>query len=191
MQNLPIVVFDGQCIIIETREQAAVAVRHIRESGAIVGFDTETRPSFAKGVTYKVALVQLAVNDVAYLFRLNKMDGMPDELCQLLQDANVVKVGLSTHDDFANLRKWNELFEPRGFIELQQLVRRYGIEDLSLTKIYAILFGQRISKRQRLSNWEADQLTPKQIEYAAFDAVACVDIYTALLSMGRSIINQY
>ena len=130
LADLPTKEFAGYPVTVINLEQAEIAVRQIRESGMIVGFDTETRPSFQKGVTYRVCLVQLSVGKVCYLFRLNKIKEFPDCLKALLEDANVVKVGLSTQDDFKNLRKWDEELEPKGFIELQQLVKTYGIVDL-------------------------------------------------------------
>jgi len=118
------------------------------------------------------------------------MKGIGDALKGLLEDPEVVKVGLSTHDDFMNLRKWDDSLKQQSVIELQHLVKGYGIEEMSLAKIYALLFGKKISKRQRLTNWESVSLTDKQLSYAAFDAVACVEIYTALTKMGHSIINR-
>ena len=190
LADLPTKEFAGYPVTVINVEQAEIAVRQIRESGMIVGFDTETRPSFQKGVTYRVCLVQLSVGKVCYLFRLNKIKEFPDCLKALLEDANVVKVGLSTQDDFKNLRKWDEELEPKGFIELQQLVKTYGIDDLSLAKIYALLFGLKLSKRQRLTNWESDQLNPRQLAYASLDAIACVEIYEALMTRGHDIIKQ-
>lgn len=189
MAELPIKEFAGQALTVINLEQAEIAVRQIREAKTLVGFDTETRPSFQKGVTYKVCLVQLSVGQTCYLFRLNKIKELPACLKELLEDPDVVKVGLSTPDDFKNLGKWCEI-KPRGFIELQQLVKSYGITDMSLAKIYALLFGQKLSKRQRLTNWEADQLNMKQLAYAALDAVACVEIYEALMTRGKNIIAQ-
>ena len=189
LAELPVKEFAGHPVTVINLEQAEIAVRQIREAQTLVGFDTETRPSFQKGVSYRVCLVQLSVGQVCYLFRLNKIQSLPDCLRQLLEDPAVVKVGLSTQDDFKNLRKWCEL-EPRGFIELQQLVKSYGITDMSLAKIYALLFNQKLSKRQRLTNWEADQLNAKQLAYASLDAVACVEIYEALMTRGKQIIRQ-
>lgn len=189
LAELPVQEFSGHPVTVINLEQAEIAVRQIREAGMVVGFDTETRPSFQKGVSYKVSLVQLSVGQVCYLFRLNKIQEFPDCLKELLEDPNVIKVGLSTPDDFKNLRKWRE-FEPGGFIELQNLVKNYGITDMSLAKIYALLFGKKLSKRQRLTNWEADQLNMKQLAYASLDAVACVEIYEALSKRGREIIGK-
>lgn len=188
--QLPVVGHTGNIVVANTIEQSEAAIEAIRSAHCVVGFDTETRPAFVKGVTYKVCLVQLSAGKTAYLFRLNLMNGIPECLKALLEDNAVIKVGLSTHDDFQNLRKWDENLSPRGFIELQHLVKGYGIEEMSLAKIYALLFGKRISKRQRLTNWEASSLTDKQLAYAAFDAVACVEIYSELIRMGQQIINR-
>lgn len=190
LAELPVKEFAGHPVTVINLEQAEIAVRQIREAGQLVGFDTETRPSFQKGVSYRVCLVQISVGQVCYLFRLNKIQELPACLRELLEDPNLVKVGLSTQDDFKNLRKWCEDLQPRGFIELQNLVKNYGIADMSLAKIYALLFGQKLSKRQRLTNWEADQLSMKQQAYASLDAIACVEIYEALMCQGKKIINK-
>ncbi len=190
LEQFPIVEFTGNVIVINDFEEAARAVAEIRSANTLIGFDTETRPSFQKGVSHKVALVQLSVENTAYLFRLKKMGGMGPDLTSLLSDPNCIKVGLATNDDFNNLKKWNANIMPKGMIEIQGLVKKYGIEEMSLAKIYGLLFGLKISKRQRLTNWEADTLTEKQMSYAALDAVACVEIYNELLTMGRRIITQ-
>lgn len=189
LESLPIVEFTGNVLVINDFEQAAKAVEQIRAANTMIGFDTETRPSFTKGVTHRVSLIQLSVGNTAYLFRLKKMGGVSPELAALLTDPNCIKVGLATGDDFANIRKWDKNLFPKGVVEIQGLVKNYGIEDMSLAKIYGILFRKKISKRQRLTNWDADVLTDKQIQYAALDAVACVEIYNELLKMGSLLIN--
>lgn len=180
LAQLPQRAFDGHPVTVINDEQAEIAVRQIREANCLVGFDTETRPSFRKGETHKVALVQLSIDKVCFLFRLNKIGGIPACLKELLEDSSVVKIGLSTKDDFRNLNKWTEI-APKGFVELQDLVTKYGITDKSLAKIYGILFEKRVSKRQQLTNWEADQLSHQQQAYASLDAIACVEIYKKLI----------
>lgn len=179
----PLIGFDGNIVVVTTEQQAEAAVGAMRSCGLPIGFDTETRPSFVKGVTYDVSLVQMSAGNTAFLFRLKKLGGFSPALKGLLEDPEVLKVGLSTRDDFRSLRKLDEHFEPRNFVELQQLVTSYGIRELSLSKICACLFGKKLSKRQRLSNWEAAELTPKQQVYAALDAIVCVDIYEKLKTM--------
>ena len=151
---------------------------------SLLGFDTETRPSFMKGKVNKVALMQLASEDECYLFRLNKID-YPDALDDIICNPDIKKIGLSLRDDFAAIRKRSDK-EPVNFVDLQQFVHKYGIDDNSLQKIYALVFGKKISKNQRLSNWEADQLTPAQQMYAAIDAWACVRIYKHLIKFTTS-----
>ncbi|MBR5234967.1 MAG: 3'-5' exonuclease domain-containing protein 2 [Bacteroidaceae bacterium] len=169
--------FDGRIIVIHAKADVDKAVSYLKKC-PIVGVDTETRPSFAKGRTYEVSLLQVSTEDTCFLFRLNYI-GMPDSLVELLQDERLLKVGLSLRDDLQGLnRKHN--FEPRGFLDLQHYVKDMGMEAQSLQKIYALLFGEKISKSQRLTNWEADVLTDRQKGYAATDAWACVRIYKYL-----------
>lgn len=183
LAELPHREFDGHPVTVINLEQAEIAVRQIREANCPVGFDTETRPSFKKGEYHKVALVQLSIGRFCFLFRLSKIKELPDCLKELLEDPEIVKVGLSTPDDFRNLNKWRAI-EPKGFIELQQLVTQYGIVDKSLAKIYADVFEKRLSKRQQMTNWEADQLSFAQQAYASLDAISCVEIYQELTKHG-------
>ncbi len=179
LSKLPAAPFDGSIRLIDCPEDVHEAVVELRKAN-IIGFDTETRPSFKKGLLHTVSLMQLATPDVCYLFRLNKL-GLMQELIDLLEDPGLLKVGLSIHDDFHSLRRLKPV-EPQGFIDLQQYVKQFKISDNSLSRIYGILFGERISKGQRLTNWEAETLSPAQQSYAALDAVACIRIYRHLQS---------
>ena len=171
------VVFEGDIIVIDNLAQVRNAVNHL-SSQSTIGFDTETKPAFKRGQINKVALLQLATEEECFLFRLNKI-GYPKEIENFMCDINVKKIGLSLRDDFAALRKRTGR-KPENFIDLQLFVDKFDIEDSSLQKIYAILFGQKISKSQRLSNWEAAVLSPAQQSYAAIDAWACLRIYNHL-----------
>lgn len=179
LSTLPIVTFPGEIIVIDSPEAVPAAVEHLRSS-KIVGFDTETRPSFHKGRTNKVALIQISTDSRCYLFRINKT-GLTEELRAFIEDTGVTKIGLSLKDDFFVLHRISE-FVPEGFIDLQEFVRPYGIIDSSLQRIYGIVFGERISKGQRLSNWEAAELTAAQQQYAAIDAWTCLRLYNELKS---------
>lgn len=179
LSKLPQVVYSAGATVIDSEKGLEEAVRHLSKA-RILGFDTETRPSFRKGQSHNVALLQLASPERCYLFRLN-MIGLPPMLSALLENPDQLKVGVSLRDDFHSLGKVYEL-NPDGFVDLQQFVKEYHIADNSLARIYAILFGRRISKGQRLTNWEAEELTPAQVNYAAFDAVACIRIYDYLVS---------
>lgn len=175
--KLPTEEFTGQIVVINNPLQVESAIDYLKQFSE-VGFDTETRPSFLKGKTYKISLIQIATEEVCFLFRLNIL-GMPAVLTDFLKDESVMKIGLSLTDDFQALRKRVD-FTPANFVDLQKHIKQYGIEDTSLQKIYAILFGKKISKKARLTNWDAKHLTESQVKYAALDAWACLRIYKFL-----------
>lgn len=175
--GLPRALFEGRMFVIQTEAEAAKAVDYLL-SFPVLGVDTETKPSFRKGHTNKVALLQVATEDTCFLFRLHLMD-VSDSIKRLLQAEHVLKVGLSLRDDFASLHKRGD-FVPQSFLDLQEYVKAFGIQDMSLQKLYANIFGQKISKNQRLSNWEADVLSEGQKLYAATDAWACIRLYREL-----------
>lgn len=177
ISTLPKAEFDGRIHVIISKEQAEKAVNFLLKQ-PILGLDTETRPSFSKGTFYRVALLQVATYDLCFLFRLNII-GLTPAIVRLLEDTTVTKIGLSWHDDINGLHKMGH-FETGTFIDIQDHVREIGVEDLSLQKLYANLFGQQISKAQRLTNWERDVLTDKQKTYAATDAWACIQLYEEL-----------
>ncbi|MBR6866866.1 MAG: 3'-5' exonuclease domain-containing protein 2 [Prevotella sp.] len=175
--TLPRVTFEGRIHVVLSRAQAEKAVNYLLAQ-PILGLDTETRPSFSKGSAHSVALLQVATHDTCFLFRLNII-GLTPALIRLLEDTTVTKIGLSWHDDLNALRRIGT-FTPGSFVDIQDHVRELGIEDLSLQKLYANLFGQFISKSQQLTNWERDVLTDKQKQYAATDAWACIQLYEEL-----------
>ena len=144
----------------------------------ILGFDTETKPTFKKGRKNAVSLIQLSTGSLACLFRINKI-GFPDELIKLLSDPSILKIGVAVHDDIRFL-KGVKKFMPSGFIDLQSFVRDYGIQSSGLKKLSAIVLGFRISKRQQVTDWEAERLTEAQQIYAATDAWVCYQIYNKL-----------
>ena len=167
LAQLPPGAFPGQIVVVDTAEAVAGACDFLGQC-EVIGFDTETRPSFTKGISNKVSLLQLSSADRAFLFRLNKI-ALEKPLLQLLSSRKVIKVGAAVRDDLRALRQLRR-FTPGGFVELQNLAPEFGITDKSLRKLGAIALHIRISKAQRLSNWEARQLTPAQQMYAATDA---------------------
>lgn len=177
VSQIPIGAFSGKIVVIDRAEDVAPAC-HRLSMDPLIGFDTETRPSFAKGHTNKVSLLQLSNSDTAYLFRLNRI-GFPEPLRALLSSRKHAKIGVGVYDDIRGLRSLHG-FQPQNFIELQNLAPRYGITEKSLRKLAAIVLHFRISKAQRLSNWEAQQLTPAQQLYAATDAWIGREIYIEL-----------
>ena len=167
--ELPEVKYPGKVILVDSAAKCRSALAYLNRVDQ-VGFDTETRPSFQKFRHYNVSLAQISCDDECFLFRLKQI-GSIDGFMRFLENGDVNKIGLSLKDDFHSLAKLAE-FEPQGFIELQSFVKDYQISDNSLQKIYGIIFNQRISKNQRLTNWEASELTESQQHYAAIDAWA-------------------
>ena len=178
--SLKRVEYTGKIIVIYTPSEAEKAVDFLLTQ-PLLGLDTETRPSFSKGRHFKCALLQVATPSQCFLFRMNQI-GMCPAIARLMADTKVTKVGLAWNNDLLSLRELGA-FETGSFVDLQQLVREIGIEDQSLVKIYANLFGQRISKAERLSNWERDILKDSQKIYAAIDAWACIHIYEEVMRL--------
>ena len=172
--NLPKEEFRGRIFTITTERDAEKAVNYLM-SQPILGFDSETRPTFKRNVSHQVALLQVATYDTCFLFRLNQL-GLPNSIVRLLEDTSITKVALSWKDD-THMLQLRRKYKSGKFIDIQDEVGRIGIEDHSLQKIYANRFGKMISKRQQLSNWEADILSDAQKAYAALDAWACIHIY--------------
>ena len=181
LSKLPAEQYAGKVVVINDASEAENAISKLYNADKI-GFDTESKPSFKKGVLNKVSLIQLSDGNCCYLFRINKTGLLPC-IKNIIEDVNIRKIGLSIHDDFLNLNRLDTV-NPAGFIDLQDYVKQFDIIDISLSKIYAILFGKRISKSQRLSNWEAETLTDAQKSYASLDASACLKIYD-FLSAGK------
>jgi ribonuclease D len=179
IKELDLSCFEGEIFLIDNLETFFSVLPRLRKS-QVLGFDTETKPSFKKGRKHKVSLIQLADDKIAWLFRINKI-GIPNELIYLLGDPKIIKAGVAIHDDIrilSGIRKFN----PAGFIDLQAFVKNYGIESSGLKKLAAIVLGFRISKRQQVTDWEAVRLSEAQQIYAATDAWVCHQIYNKLIS---------
>ena len=177
ISTLPKAEFKGKIVVVHSQREVKAAVDFLKRQ-PIVGVDTETRPSFRRGLVYQVALLQVSTLDICFLFRLN-MIGLPAELIQLLESAEVQKIGLSLKDDLALLKR-RAPFRPQGFLDLQDFVKTMGIEDMSLQKLYANVFGEKISKSAQLTNWENTVLTESQKMYAATDAFTTLRLYLEL-----------
>lgn len=177
IQGLPLRSFEGQIHLVDDRRQFSAVKAMIHEC-EVFGFDTETKPSFRKGRVNRVALLQLATRDQAFIFRLNRI-GIPDFVKKVLENQEITKVGVAIHDDLKSLNRIR-LMQTDGFIDLQQYVGRFNIEDKGLKKLTANILGFRISKRYQTSNWEEEVLSEPQLEYAATDAWVCYEMYNRL-----------
>jgi len=177
INELPLSQFGGGVFVIDTFEKLDDYLPLIKNQN-ILGFDTETRPSFKKGKINPVSLLQLTTSTQAFLIRLNKL-GLPEEIKEILADEKVLKVGLAIKDDIKILQNIN-FFAPESFLDLQDYVGAFGIEARSLKKITAIVLIKRISKSQQVTNWDREELTEAQQTYAATDAWACLQVYKTL-----------
>ncbi|MBS9767372.1 MAG: 3'-5' exonuclease domain-containing protein 2 [Flavobacteriaceae bacterium] len=177
LENLEIKGYEGKITLVSDDMQIAEAVAHL-ERYSVLGFDTETRPTFKKGRHNETALLQLASDDEVFIFQLQKLTDFK-ALQQLLNNKKILKVGAAIRDDVKEL---NYYFPAKkdSYVELQKMVKTFGIEDISLKKMTAIVLGFRISKGQQVSNWEADPLQDAQIRYAATDAWVSLRIYQEL-----------
>lgn len=184
--QLPAIEFRGEIRVVERERDIAEACEYLSRE-PLIGFDTETRPSFRPGVMYRVSLLQLSTPERCYLFRLNKIP-LAKPILRLLGDENVLKIGADVAGDLRSLRQLRR-FRDGGFVDLQTIAPQWGIGEKSLRKLSAIVLGRRVSKAQRLSNWEATTLTEKQKRYAATDAWVCIRIYDRLRRTPR--INEH
>lgn len=183
LRELPTGQFKGNIHLIEDIDQATEACISL-SAETMVGFDTETKPSFTKGTTHKVSLLQLSTSTNAYLFRLNKI-GLPTCLIHILSNPGLLKIGIAIRDDIRHL-KGVRPFKADGFLEMQEYVRQFGIENSGLSKLTGIVLNFRISKSQQLTNWENEVLTEPQQLYAATDAWAALEVYKALVSVSNT-----
>jgi ribonuclease D len=178
INELPLKAFAGKVVLVDSPEKASKAFKEI-EKHDVIGFDTETRPSFHKGQFYNVALLQLALSDKVFLVRLNDT-GLTSEMADFFENAAILKAGVGVRDDIRMLQKLKR-FKAEGFVELTTLSKEAGLQVESVKKLTALLLGFRISKSAQTSNWEAAQLNEKQISYAATDAWVCLEIYKKLV----------
>ncbi len=183
INQLPLGQFEGEMFLIENLEEVDEAAEFLVKQ-RIIGFDTETKPAFRRGVINPVALLQLSTSTQAFLFRLNTIGGFPDSLRNVLEKENIVKVGAAVHDDIKGLAKLTDSFYPQSFFDLNDELKKVGFHNVGVRNLCGMVLKMRISKAEQVSNWEAVQLTEKQQRYAATDAWACLEIFQKLKSEG-------
>ncbi len=178
INSFPLARFEGNLVVVNSSEELEQIMPLLFEKKQW-GFDTETKPSFRRGQANKVSLIQISDEDTCFLIRTHK-SGISADLVRWMEDKTIKKIGLSLKDDMRELNKLISI-KPQGFVDLQNIVGDYGIDDLSLKKVSGIVLGVKISKKQRLTNWETPRLSEAQMRYAATDAWICLEIYDALL----------
>ena len=182
INELPLGQFEGEIFLIDQLEDVEEVVEFL-EKQTLIGFDTETRPTFKKGQFNHVSLLQLSTETQAFLFRLNAI-GFPDSLRNLLERKHVVKIGAAVHDDLKALKKLTDSFYPQSFFDLNDELKKVGFLNVGVRNLSGMVLKIRISKSEQVSNWEAENLTERQMRYAATDAWACLEVFKALRSGG-------
>ncbi len=166
--TLPLVKCPHEIVLIETPQQIDDAIEEIKQE-SILGFDTETRPSFSKNQHNKVAILQLAGKNKAWIFRLKPLADSLENIYKILENPDIKKVGLAVQGDIKALSQRLK-FEAGGFIDVSKYSTSIGIINTGMKNLAALFLGVRVSKSSQMSNWEAEELTQKQIDYAATDA---------------------
>lgn len=175
--KLSLLSFPGKIHLISSDQELA-AVAGCLNSAKLLGFDTETRPSFVRGQVYKVALLQLSTESDAYLIRLHGITQF-QELIRLFENTDIVKAGVAIRDDIKILNKVFK-FEPKNFIELQNLAKTRGLKNLGLKSMAEEVLQGSINKAAKMTNWENQILTDRQLLYAATDAWIGLKLYQVL-----------
>ena len=179
---LPLGQFEGDIFLIDKIEDVEEVAEFLVQQ-RVIGFDTETKPAFTKGVTNQVSLLQLSTSTQAFLFRLNEI-GFPESIRNILEKETIVKVGAAVHDDIKGLAKLTDSFYANSFFDLNDELKRVGFINIGVRNLCAMVLGMRISKSEQVSNWEAEKLTIKQQRYAATDAWGCLEIFKKLKAEG-------
>jgi ribonuclease D len=164
---LPILRYDGPIHLNPTHTD----FRHER----IVGFDTETRPTFRKGQSHPPSLVQIATARAVYLFQLARPD-CHHVIAELLANSHIVKAGIALNRDLKELGQSFPI-EPVNVIELDAVAKRNGFAQTGVRNLAGMFLGGRITKGAQTSNWAAPHLTKAQQTYAATDAWVCRELY--------------
>ncbi|MCG8531090.1 MAG: 3'-5' exonuclease domain-containing protein 2 [Desulfovibrionales bacterium] len=178
---LPLRRYDGNISIVRTESELRAVVDRMQKE-TLLGFDTETRPTFRKGKINLPSLVQLACSDVVYLIQLNWIP-FCEPLISLFTDGTIAKTGVAVRDDIKDLQKLSP-FKDKGVIDLGEVARSIGLETHGLRNLAANLLGFRISKGAQCSNWANKELTHQQIVYAATDAWVSRMIHLRMEELG-------
>jgi ribonuclease D len=164
-----------------SREDFAAATAAIKAAG-IVGFDTESKPTFVTGdVSEGPHVVQFALHDKAYLFQVHRAEGMPF-LIELLHSDEVIKVGFGLKSDSGHI--FNKLgVKFGGVVDLNTVFSMKGYrKEIGARAAVGMIFNQRFAKSKRITttDWSQPRLTHQQMVYAANDAYAALKVLEAL-----------
>ncbi len=182
VNQLPLGQFEGEIFLVDDHDEIEDIASFLSKQ-EVIGFDTETKPTFKKGQRNEVSLLQLSTLKQAFLFRLNHID-FPEPIRNVLERESIIKVGAAVHDDILGLKRLTDSFYPESFFDLNDQLKKVGFHNVGVRNLCAMVLGIRISKSEQVSNWEAENLTEKQKRYAATDAWGCLEIYLKLKEQG-------
>lgn len=173
--------FEGEIRLVESEDAAQEAIEYLQHS-PLIGFDTESKPSFKKGEHHPIALIQLSNLEVAFLFRINKLKEMPD-FSKLFSNEQITKIGLGLRDELTELETKIGC-ECRQFVDLERIAHYHKFHQRGVRALAAFFLKIRVSKSAQKSNWERTELTDSQLKYAATDAWVCLSIFNAMQEQG-------
>ncbi len=179
--QLPLIKFDGPIHVVNNYKEMFQAIKKLKKEG-IIGFDTEKKPTFRKGQYHPTALIQLSTSTEVFLFRINKI-GLHEDLIALFESDKIAKIGVGMSADIVELKRIRT-FTQNNCIDLNDLMPTLGVEKIGIRNLVAILLERRVSKNQQVSNWENEELTRSQQQYAATDAWVCYKMYTLFIKKG-------
>ncbi len=184
LQQYPQISFPGKIHLISSNQDLQAAST-LMNSAQIFGFDTETKPSFKKGEVYKIAILQLATETDAFIIQMQRIHQY-EIIKNIFENKDIIKVGAAIRDDIKQLQK-TFAFMPENFIEIQTLAKTAGLENFGLKGMTEEILNSTITKGPKMTNWQAFELTDRQIMYAATDAWIGLILYQKLLENKLSI----
>jgi len=179
--QLPILRYDGPLHVCTTATDLVTAADAIRLE-RVIGFDTESRPTFRKGPAHPPCLVQVATATAVYLFQLNRLN-CTTVLTEIFENPQIRKVGIAIGRDLSELQKLFP-FQSTGVLDLGDVAKKNGLEQTGIRNLAGLFLHRRITKGAQTSNWAAPELSPKQLTYAATDAWICRELYLKFEGFG-------
>ncbi len=177
INGMPLIKYEGDIQIFSNKDNIQDAVDYLLTQ-KVIGFDTETRPTFTKGPLNAPSIIQLAGEKSVFIFQLGG-SAMFEKLSQVLSEKRVTKCGVSVDRDLIELMYLNP-FDPCSFIDLGDVARARDIPHHGLRGLAALLLKHRISKSSQTSDWSRRKLSDAQVTYAATDAWISLRLFKKL-----------